>query len=337
MAIKDIIGQDRALRILFSTLKRNMVPSAFLFSGDSGIGKKTAAINYAKALNCLEPADFDCCDKCISCKKIDSALHPDVLVITLENLEETLSLKAKEGKDKNRYEFPIEAVRKIEEILYLRPYEGKKKVVIVDDADTMNEEAASAFLKTLEEPSPDSLIILISSNPDRLLDTIRSRCINVRFYPLSLKGCEEVIVRKLDAKNTGFILSLSMGSPGLAISRDFIKEREWFKKLLDNMIRGESKITWADKSEIRSWLDMATVFLRDIAVGLELGAKNSESLLFPGVAVLKPGTRNPELKTILEAYQDMQQIRGFLDFNLNKSITWNYVSSIMRTLMAHSS
>ncbi|MCL4536292.1 MAG: DNA polymerase III subunit gamma/tau, partial [Nitrospirae bacterium] len=72
MALREIIGQDRALRILFGTLKRNRVPSAILLSGDAGIGKRLAAVNYAKAINCLEPVDFDCCGKCISCKKIDS-------------------------------------------------------------------------------------------------------------------------------------------------------------------------------------------------------------------------------------------------------------------------
>ncbi len=328
MALRNIIGQDKALRILLGTLKRNRVPSSVLLSGDSGIGKRLAAINYAKAINCLEPADFDCCDKCVSCRKIDSGTHPDVLVVTLDNVEEVLSLKEKTGKDKNRYEYPIEAVHKIEEMLYLSPYEGRKKIIIIDDADAMNINAANAFLKTLEEPPPDSLIILVSSSPDSLLDTIRSRCINVRFYPLPVDGCREVISKNIDSKNIDFVLNLAMGRPGLAVSRDFIKENEWFTGLLNNMIYEKSKDAWSDKGEIRAWLDMAFILLRDMAI-YKITERQSD--LISGNRQWAIGN-NQKIKDILNSYQDMQQVRGLLDFNLNKSITWNYVASIIKNI-----
>ncbi|MFZ6006910.1 MAG: ATP-binding protein [Nitrospirota bacterium] len=311
MALGEIIGQDRALRILLGTLKRNRVPSSVLLSGDSGIGKRLAAINYAKAVNCLEPVDFDCCDKCMSCKKIDSEMHPDISMIVPENDVIT-----------------IETIRNTQEVISLKPYEGRKKVLIVDDADAMNIYAANAFLKTLEEPPEDSLIILISSNPERLPDTIRSRCVNVRFYPLPVDGCREVVLKKGDFANINFILNLSMGRPGLAVSRDFIKENEWFAKLLNNMIHGESKDSWGDKGEIRAWLDMAFILLRDMAVYKITGSEKDLMLKGQGSKV-----KGQEIKSILNAYQDMQQVRGLLDFNLNKSITWNYVASIMRRVM----
>jgi DNA polymerase-3 subunit delta' len=308
MALREIIGQDRALRILFGTLKRNRVPSAILLSGDAGIGKRLAAVNYAKAINCLEPVDFDCCGKCISCKKIDSENHPDISTIVPEN--DLIS---------------IETIRKIEETISLRPFEGRKKVVIIDDADAMNIYAANAFLKTLEEPPEDSLIMLISSNPDRLPDTIRSRCINVRFYPLPSDGCREVVSKNIDAKNMKFILNLAMGRPGLAISRDFEKENEWFAKLLNNMVQGESKDTWADKSEIKLWLDMAFILLRDMAV-YKITERESDLMLDKKQLAMK----GQGIRSILDTYQDMQQVKGLLDFNLNKSITWNYVARMMR-------
>ncbi|MEW6739824.1 MAG: AAA family ATPase [Nitrospirota bacterium] len=311
MALGEIIGQDRALRILLGTLKRNRVPSSVLLSGDSGIGKRLAAINYAKVVNCLEPVDFDCCDKCMSCKKIDSEMHPDISMIVPENDVIT-----------------IETIRNTQEVISLKPYEGRKKVLIVDDADAMNIYAANAFLKTLEEPPEDSLIILISSNPERLPDTIRSRCVNVRFYPLPVDGCREVVLKKGDFANINFILNLSMGRPGLAVSRDFIKENEWFAKLLNNMIHGESKDSWGDKGEIRAWLDMAFILLRDMAVYKITGSEKDLMLKGQGSKV-----KGQEIKSILNAYQDMQQVRGLLDFNLNKSITWNYVASIMRRVM----
>jgi DNA polymerase-3 subunit delta' len=327
MALRDIIGQERALRILLGTLKRDRVPSSVLLSGDSGIGKRLAAMNYAKAINCLEPVDFDCCDKCMSCKKIDSEMHPDVSMIVPENDVIT-----------------IETIRNIQEIFSLKPYEGRKKVLIIDDADAMNIYAANAFLKTLEEPPEDSLIILISSNPERLPDTIRSRCINVRFYPLPFDGCREVVSQNIDSKNIEFVLNLAMGRPGLTISKDFIKESEWFAKLLNNMIHGESKDSWSDKGEIRAWLDMAFILLRDMVISLELGVRSSKLLILSEfvasnlkLKTLSPksliGDQNLKIKTILDAYQEMQKIRGLLDFNLNKSITWNYVATIIRGVM----
>jgi DNA polymerase-3 subunit delta' len=337
MALKNIIGQGRALRILLGTLKRGRVPSSAILSGDTGIGKRLTAVNYAKAINCLEPADLDCCDMCISCKKIDSETHPDVMTIVPENGE-----------------IRIEAVRKVEETLSLKPHEGRKKIVIIDDAETMNIYAANAFLKTLEEPPPDSLILLISSNPDRLPDTIRSRCMNIKFYPLPLEECKNLILKNAGSgvrnaisanEDINLMLTLSMGRPGLAVSKDLKKEREWFIGLLNNMLYGESeggivrgtqsasrsRDIWADKSEIKLWLDMAFILLRDIAV-CKITEKKSDLIL--GSRQWAAGNEQ-KIKNILDAYQDMQRIRGLLDFNLNKSITWNYVASIMKKAIGY--
>lgn len=325
MALRDIIGQDRALRILLGTLKRNRVPSAVLLSGDYGIGKRLAAINYAKAINCIEPVDFDCCDKCISCKKIESLIHPDVLVITLENVAEALSLERRKSENKNRYEYPIEAVHKIEGVLYLSPHEGKKKIVIIDDAELMNINAANAFLKTLEEPPANSIIILVSSKPDRLIDTIRSRCINIHFYPLSSNGCETVI-RKISKALDGevdFILRMAMGRPGYAITKDFVQERQWYMKLLKGMLQGQTREIWTDKGEMKLWIDMAFIFLRDMIVHKISG--NKRDLIF-----VQTMSDTPEIHTLIDAYKSLQQVAGLLDFNLNGQITWNYLAGIMR-------
>src|SRR5271157_277087 len=126
MALNDIAGQERALRILFGMLKRDRVPSAMLFSGDTGIGKRLAAVSFAKAVNCLEPAASDCCDICSSCRKIDAGTHPDI----------TFTFPEKD-------EIKIDAIRKLEETLFLKPLEAGKKVAIVDDADAMNINAAN--------------------------------------------------------------------------------------------------------------------------------------------------------------------------------------------------
>jgi len=317
MSLKNIIGQDKALRILFGTLSRDRVPSAMLFSGDMGIGKRLAAVNFAKAVNCLAPVDYDCCDECVQCRKIDSGQHPDVTSIVSEGDE-----------------IKIDTIRKVEEAFSFRALEGRRKVVIMDDADAMNINAANAFLKTLEEPPSDSLILLVSSNPDKLPATIRSRCVNVRFKPLPEIACRELVSKNIKTGGTDVVCRLAMGRPGLAISRDFLKENEWFMNVLDDMIRGETKSAWADKGEIKSWLDLSFVFLRDMAVAVEFGAGNLELLMVPESVQEKPSLRSGTagLKTIVEAYQGLQRFYGLLDFNLNKSISWNYVAGIMRNI-----
>lgn len=336
MAIKSIVGQDNALRILYGTLKKERVPSAILMSGDSGIGKMLAAINYAKAINCLNPVNFDCCDNCMSCKKIDASIHPDILNITLDNVEDKLSLEERRAKDSNRYEYPIEAVRKIEEFLYLRPNEARKKIVIIDDAETMNINAANSFLKTLEEPPADSLIILVSSNPDRLPDTIRSRCVTVRFKPLGVDVCRKVISENIDTGDAELAIRFSMGRPGIAIAKDMVKETQWFISLLDDMKKGVTKESWTDKGEIKAWLDMAHVFLRDMVIFKITG--NTGELIMRDMQETE-GKKNRRqfsesgIRDLLQAYQSLEMLRGLLDSNLNKAITWNYVASIMKPIV----
>ena len=309
MALHNIIGQEKAVRILSGTIKRERVPSSILFSGDSGIGKRFAALNYAKVLNCMEPVDSDACGHCRSCKKIDGEVHPDVTTLIPENDE-----------------IKIDTIRRVEEILSLRPYEGKKKVLIVDDADLMNINAANAFLKTLEEPPQDSMIILLSSSPDRLPDTIRSRCMHVRFNPLPAEAFKRVMDLKADGQNPATFPRLAMGRPGIAIAKDFSNEKKWFMDIFTAMGHGETRCAWSDKNDIKRWLDIAFVLLRDMAV---FGITSRESDLLYGE---KRAAGN--IRFVLDAYQDLRQVHGLLSLNLNKSITWNYVSGIIQKVAA---
>ncbi|MFA5354649.1 MAG: DNA polymerase III subunit delta' [Thermodesulfovibrionales bacterium] len=309
MSLKDTIGQERAVRILLGTLRRERIPSAVLFSGEGGVGKRLTALNYAKAVNCLHPVEGDSCDSCISCRKVDAGAHPDITLI------------GSEGE-----EIKIEEVRKIEETLSLSPLEGKKKVVIMDGAEAMNIYAANAFLKTLEEPPPDSLIILVSSDPDSLPDTIRSRCITVRFRSLPTEGCREVVSRLAADEAAGNILPLAMGRPGLILSGELKRMQERFTEILREMQQG-GKDAWEDRQEIGISLEMAFLLVRDLVV-LEITGKSAEML--SGYEVTT-GKRIPEL---LEAYDSLRSVSGLLDFNLNKSITWNYVAGIMGSLLS---
>jgi DNA polymerase III subunit delta' len=337
MALRDIIGQDRAIRILLKTLERGKIPSSYLFAGESGTGKKLTAINLAKALNCLaarnddhQTTTYDCCDACSSCKKIDSNMHPDFRLILPENNQ-----------------IRIEEIRAIDEILSFKAFEGRYKTVIVDDAETMNQFAANAFLKTLEEPPGHSLILLISSNPERLPDTIRSRCSRVNFTPLPLNACEEVIrrgigqVSKRTTKKSGettrlsdrdvhleTMVRLSMGRPGSALSEDPVEQRTRFLALLKDMI-DMGKDSWTSREEMEKWFEFVLILLRDMAVMKITGER--QQLINADLKEYVDRVSNAmDIKGIIELYQRFNALKRYIYFNLNKSLTWNYAGSLLR-------
>lgn len=357
MAFKDIIGQDKAIRIIGKTLARNRVPSAYLFAGEYGIGKKLTAINLAKAINCLNPVRndsslatnhlplIDCCDECTSCRKINSGTHPDFLIVTPE-----------------KGEIRVGGIRAVVDALSYRPYEGTTKVVVIDDADAMNQSASNAFLKTLEEPPDESLLVLITARQDALPETIRSRCSRINFLPLSDDACEKVIRAALagSGKETGsvpVIARLTMGRPGLAFYpnlsnaadiADAAEGRERFAGLLRSMLNDSSEI-WDDREEIARWLDMAFILLRDLVLTKIIRSGNEDArasvdqainegdILNADLADLISGSdRAKDIMSVIDLYYKLSVLRKEIAFNLNKAITWNYTASMMKTVMAGS-
>lgn len=339
MALTNVIGQERAVNIILKTIQRGRIPSSYLFAGESGIGKKFTAVNLAKALNCQSiehRAQNDSCDECSSCKKIDSGVHPDFLLI-----------------EPHSGQIRIEEIRAIDDALSLKPFEGRWKIVIVDEAHMMNPFAANAFLKTLEEPPKETLIILISSNPDRLPDTIRSRCSRLNFTPLSNEACRKVIetvinqksevrskkttVKKQETERSrpsthdsqlSTLVRLSMGRPGLAISGDLIEERKWFLELLQEMIRAE-KDSWTSKEEMDTWFDQIVLLLRDATV-MQITHDEKDLINIDLKDYIQKFSRSMDLQGIIDNYQKLNTLRGYLNFNLNKSLTWNYAGSLLR-------
>ncbi len=347
MALRDVIGQDRAVDMLRGILQKGRLASSYLFCGESGIGKKMTAVNFARAINCLsaghyreeqggEPSVFasemfpppestspnatggasgmDSCDACASCIKFASGTHPDFLMISPEERQ-----------------IRIEEIRMIDEALSFKPFEGRMKVVVVDDAEMMNPAAANAFLKTLEEPPAASVIILVSSRPELLPATIRSRCSRILFSPLPSEACRRVLEDRVPDQALDVITRLSMGRPGLALSADLIAERDWFLELLGGMLRAE-KDAWSSRDDMERWLDLLLIFLRDMTVfrvtGSGTGLINGD--LADEVQRL---AQSIEVKGIIYIYRELSFLKGMSMFNLNKSVTWNYTSSLLRKEM----
>ena len=240
MPFRTIVGHRRLLSLLSRAIARETLPPALLLAGPAGVGKRRAAVALAEALNCLKPqesGDFarDGCGECAACRRIQRGVHPDVIVI---EPGDTGSIK-------------IEPVRDVIDRADYRPFEGRRRVVIIDEADAMAAPPQSALLKTLEEPPPASIFVLVSSIPDALLPTVRSRCSRLRFAGLSPAELTEVLTRDhgYTEQNARAVAVDAEGSVGRALqaeSADLVDAREGAQHLLDYTARANDPVRRLD-------------------------------------------------------------------------------------------
>ena len=164
----SIIDQERPIRILLSLLFHGTIPHALLFTGIEGVGKKTAAVALAMACNCRRPVAVEPCGECAACRKIAAGAHPDILRVSPAGAM-----------------IKIDQIRELCQVLTMKPYEARVRVVIIADAHTLNPAAGNALLKMLEEPPARTVLILTAPQTGDLLPTIVSRCQHIRFKPIA--------------------------------------------------------------------------------------------------------------------------------------------------------
>jgi DNA polymerase-3 subunit delta' len=188
---RDIAGHRRVIDLLARAIARGTMPPSLLMAGPDGVGKKRVALAMAQALNCPTPVsspgiELDACGECATCRRIARLVHPAVVVI--------------EPGDSGSIK--IEPVRDAISQAQYRPFEGRRRVVIIDDADALVPAAQNALLKTLEEPPSASVFVLVTAIPDMLLPTVRSRCPMLRFGPLSAGEVATILQRDHDYSET---------------------------------------------------------------------------------------------------------------------------------------
>jgi len=263
MSFKEVIGHDRPIKLLQRAIAQEKVVNSYLFWGSEGIGKGWVALQFAKALNCLEKEreKRDACDHCISCRKIDQHLHPDVLLIEPEG--QTLK---------------VDQVREMQKDLAYRPYEGRRRVFILSAADRMAPHMSNTLLKTLEEPPLHTIIILLANHPRGMLPTIVSRCQPIRFNPLPTSSVSRWLMdrRGLGEKEAHLLAALSEGSPGKALEIQGEIEKVPREELLKNWVGVKSlsierKENWIEslpsqRENLLLILEVAKTILRDLIV-----------------------------------------------------------------------
>jgi DNA polymerase III subunit delta' len=188
---QGILGHDAIVARFRATLRRGRLASTYLFVGPSGIGKRKFAMALAKALLCTETGDdpLEPCGKCESCRLFAAGHHPDLDIVSLPPDKSALSVDLFIGDKEHRNRDGL-CHR-----LSLKPYLGGRKIAIIDDADRFNQESANCLLKTLEEPPPRSLVILLGTSASKQLPTIRSRAQVLHFQPLTSEVVADTLLK----------------------------------------------------------------------------------------------------------------------------------------------
>jgi len=208
---QGIVGHDDIVERFRLTLESGRLASTYLFVGPPGVGKRRFALEFARSLLCLESpeAALDPCGRCESCGMIAAGNHPDLDVVGLPKDKSTLPIDLFIGDLEHRNQ------EGLCHRLGMRPFFGRRKVAVVDDADYFSVASANCLLKTLEEPPASALLILIGTSPSRQLPTIRSRSQIVRFRPLEMESVAEILVQSgvvEDRETASRVAALSEGS-----------------------------------------------------------------------------------------------------------------------------
>jgi len=263
MRFGDLLGQDKPLSLIQDSIAKNRLSGGYIFSGPEGIGKKRAAKILAQALNCTAEAERPC-GSCSSCLKTEKLQHPDLYIIEHEEAQ-----------------IKIEDIREMQRQASLRPYEGEKKVFLIDNAHRLNPESANSLLKILEEPPASSLFILITHKPQAIFKTVLSRCKTIKFAPLARVRLENILIKNyaIDKSSAHFLAFYSEGRLGLALrlkdSLSLGEKNRIFDSFLFKEKPSDQHFAGQNKDQLRVFLNMLASWFRDIYI-LKAGANPDE-------------------------------------------------------------
>src|SRR2546427_12729761 len=318
MPFRDVIGHRRLVGLLSRSVHRESLPPSLIFAGPAGVGKRLAAIATAQALNCLsvrlkpDPTDtddshieIDACGTCTACTRIARGVHPDVLTV--------------EPGDSGSIK--IEQVRDIVDRAAYRPFEGRRRAVLIDQADSLVPAAQNALLKTLEEPPPSSVFLLITARPDMLLPTVQSRCPRLRFRPLDPRDIATAMVKRGHSEaEASTIAATAGGSLGRALETsagDLVEARDVAQHVLaqaasvgpplrriesaKDLLAKTGPGGAGDRQQLASHLRAMASLLRDI----ELLSTRAD------VRALANPDVQPALERLTKAYEGERGMRAF--------------------------
>ncbi len=318
MGIRSIENNDVAKKIILGALKNGRLSYSIILKGTAS-DTYFMAIQIAKALNCKNP-EPDSCERCDSCLKIERNVHPDII------------LEEPEGSF-----IKISQIRRLIEIASLRPMIGRKRVFIIKEAEKMNEESGNAFLKTLEEPSPYSHFLLLTKNPEKILPTIRSRCLQIDIFSSSKSFIKKFVESGFNERDAIFFSIIFENDFELALSVDMekiLKRRETVFKIIRNIKEGDylnaldsllSEIERGKNVPRAEWNEDIDLFLRIILTIIEdlIKLKHDESTYFANIGLLDKMVDlkgRLKLENLLKLVERIDFLRKTLERNVNQSL-----------------
>jgi DNA polymerase III subunit delta' len=329
-----LIGNNQIKEILRRMIAKDRVPRSLLLAGIEGVGKKQFALELAKSFICHNPQNSEACDKCAACKRADNFnfpksddrdAHKQVIFSEFPDIGSVISY------NKN---ILVDAIRNLEKEANFRPYEAKARFFIIDDADKMNDAASNALLKTLEEPAPTTHLFLISSRPDSLLQTIRSRCQTIRFAPIEIKEIEKYLLStsKFSPEDAELVARLSAGSIGRALDLNLEKfrtQRETMLKVLQSVVgkpnhlsllkAGEEMNDPKNKDDYEHYLEILQTLIHDLW-SVKHGADEKTLLNIDLKPQLKRLAETAENKSPAQWLTEIENLRETLAVNVNRKI-----------------
>lgn len=278
MSLRDIQGNEQIIRRMKEAARTQEVSHAYILEGDASVDKLRIAGEFVKAVLCQNrQSDGSGCDHCISCRKIDHGNHEDVFIVSA---------------DKNSVK--DEAVEEMQRRLFNRPNAGSRNIVIIEQADAMTLRAQNRLLKTLEEPAPGTVILLLSENSENLVQTIRSRCILYRFHSLGKELSESIAMA---AARTG----------------ELWLNREPFYRLVKS-----AEPALADRTAALEFLDALELWLRDCLVSLyDSGGILTINRWPQTTAQLKAAARRCGKEAVYAAIEAVEGARQDVQHNIN--------------------
>lgn len=334
-----LVGNENIKEVLRRMLKNRRVPGAMIFAGDEGVGKRRFALELAKAALCLNPQDSEACDECAVCKRVvEFAPFPSAEDKNKDEYKKVFWSKHIDVGTVVQYKNSIlvDAIRDLVNHANLAPFEGKARFFIIDEADKLNsanDSSANALLKTLEEPSPASHLILITSRPNYLLQTIRSRCQILRFAPVPANKIEDHLLKtdKVSPNDSKLLARVARGSIGRALSvslETYKQQREQMLGVLDSIAAKRDRARLLKiaeelndakiKDEYEARLEVLQNLVHDVWA-LRLGA--TEQIINPDVQ-----TKLAKFAESVESHRaqawlgEIEALRESLTVNINRKI-----------------
>jgi DNA polymerase-3 subunit delta' len=340
-----IEGQARAVRQLRAWLAGGRLANAYLFHGPWGVGKCTAALALARALLCpnRETAGGDACGTCPGCHKSARLQHPDLRFVfpvsgEESGLDETIAETIEAMRTDPLHVFTYEKAasirigmtRELIRELSFRPYEAERRVIVIRDADRMREDQYSAMLKSLEEPGARSVWILTTSRAERLPATIRSRCLRLRFLPLTDETVARFLVERagVPENRAALLAAVAAGSLGRALvwrDEDVRAARDAAVAMLRPALAGDAGRTLAEASKVaRGWnretlrrtLEFQMLWLRDV-LRLRYGTPEAWLANRDQIEELRTQAERATAREIHRRLAALEEIGRAIDGNVN--------------------